>query len=126
MNGLITDVSTDYIIAGVMLVVALIFGVLALGVGRIFGPHARHPDDNPPPEHGGRTAHKTWVQFRVRYAVLALLFVAFDMEMVFMFPWAVVFKRLGLVAFLDMFVFVAILIAAILFAWKEGAFDWER
>jgi len=45
---------------------------------------------------------------------------------VFMFPWAVVFKRLGLVAFLDMFVFIAILVSAIAFAWKEGAFDWER
>lgn len=126
MDGMIADVSTGYIIAGVMLVVALILGVLAIRLGRMLGPRPRHPDDNPPPEHGGRTAHKTWVQFRVRYAVLALLFVAFDMEMVFMFPWAVVFKRLGLVAFLDMFVFVAILAAAILFAWKEGAFDWER
>jgi NADH-quinone oxidoreductase subunit A len=74
---------------------------------------------------GARTEHKTWVQFRVRYAVLALLFVAFDMEMVFMFPWAVVFRRVGLVAFLDMFVFVAILAAALAYAWKEGALDWE-
>jgi NADH-quinone oxidoreductase subunit A len=70
-------------------------------------------------------ALETWVQFRVRYAVLALLFVAFDMEMVYMFPWAVVFKRLGVVAFLDMFVFIAILAAAIAYAWKEGVFDWE-
>ncbi len=90
------------------------------------GPPRRPPEQNPPPEHGGRTGHKTWVQFRLRYAVLALLFVAFDMEMVFMFPWAVVYKRVGLVAFFDMFVFVAILASAIFFAWKEGAFDWER
>lgn len=74
---------------------------------------------------GARTEHKTWVQFRVRYAVLALLFVAFDMEMVFMFPWAVAFRRIGLVAFLDMFVFFAILAAALAYAWREGALDWE-
>src|SRR5947209_13403606 len=87
-----------------MLVVALLLGLLTLALGRILGPaRQRSADQNPPPEHGGRTGHKTWVQFRLRYAVVALLFVAFDMEMVFMFPWAVVFKRVGLVAFFDMF-----------------------
>jgi NAD(P)H-quinone oxidoreductase subunit 3 len=120
------DIPAQYAIAAIMLIFALLLGLLALGMGRWFGPKPRKQEDNLPPEHGGRTGHKTWVQFRLRYAVLALLFVAFDMEMVFMFPWAVVFKREGIVAFLDMFVFVAILAAAIWFAWKEGAFDWER
>ena len=109
-----------------MLLVALLIGAFALMVNRLFGPSPRPSKQNPPPEHGGRTGHKTWIQFRLRYAVLALLFVAFDMEMVFMFPWAVAFKEVGLVAFFDMFVFVAILASAIFFAWKEGAFDWER
>jgi NADH:ubiquinone oxidoreductase subunit 3 (subunit A) len=58
--------------------------------------------------------------------VLALVFVAFDMEMVFMFPWAVAFREMGIVALIDMFVFIAILVSAIVFAWKSGAFDWER
>ena len=120
------SIAATYSIAGVMLVVALLLGFLALALGRVLGSARRASDQNPPPEHGGRTGHKTWVQFRLRYAVVALLFVAFDMEMVFMFPWAVVFKRVGLVAFFDMFVFVAILTSAIFFAWKEGAFDWER
>ena len=119
-------VSAHYAVAAAMLVVALLLGWLALALGHRRGPPAALPDDNPPPEHGGRTGHKTWVQFRLRYAVLALLFLAFDMEMVFMFPWAVVYKRVGLVALGDMFVFIAILVAAIVFAWKEGAFDWER
>ncbi len=119
------EIHAEYGIAAVMLFVALALGLLTLRVGHWLGPTKRPPADNQPPEHGGRTDHKTWIQFRVRYAVLALLFVAFDMEMVFMFPWAVVFKRVGLVAFGDMFVFIAILTAAIIFAWKEGAFDWE-
>lgn len=122
MNG---EISGDYVAAGVMLLVSVALGLLTLGLGRVLGPPRRPASEHPPPEHGGRTGHKTWVQFRIRYAVLVLLFVAFDMEMVYMFPWAVVFKRLGLVAFGDMFVFVAILVAAIAFAWKEGAFDWE-
>ncbi|MBA2677244.1 MAG: NADH-quinone oxidoreductase subunit A [Ktedonobacteraceae bacterium] len=120
------DMSSQYVLAGVMLIVALLLAFLTLVIHRLFVPHVQKPEQNPPPEHGGRTGHKTWVQFRLRYAVLALLFVAFDMEMVFMFPWAVAFKQVGLVAFFDMFVFVAILISAIIFAWKEGAFDWER
>jgi NAD(P)H-quinone oxidoreductase subunit 3 len=121
-----TNVTTTFAIAAVILVLALLLGFLALGLGRFIGPRPRPAEQNPPPEHGGRTGHKTWVQFRLRYAVLALLFVAFDMEMVFMFPWAVVYRQVGLVAFFDMFVFVAILASAIFFAWKEGVFDWER
>lgn len=83
------------------------------------------PDRTAPVEWGAPTENKTWVQFRLRYAVVSLVFISFDMEMVYMFPWGVVFKRIGWVAFGDMFVFVAILAVAILFAWREGAFDWE-
>ena len=108
-----------------MIAVASVFAWLSVCVDRTTLKKAMQPDEMPP-EHGARTGHKTWVQFRVRYALFALLFVAFDMEMVFMFPWAVAFKRVGMVAFLDMFVFIAILAAAIAFAWKEGALDWER
>lgn len=120
------DVGASYAIAAVMLVAAVALAWLALRVNAWLAPPPANRDAGLAYEHGGRTGHKTWVQFRVRYAVLAMLFVVFDMEMVYMFPWAVVFKRLGIVAFLDMFVFIAILTAAIVFAWKEGAFDWER
>ena len=120
------DIAGEYALAAVMLVVSLLLGLLALALGRILGPARRAQEKNAAPEQGGRTWHKTWVQFRLRYAIIALLFVSFDMEMVYMFPWAVVYKRVGLVAFFDMFVFVAILVAALFFAWKEGAFDWER
>lgn len=117
--------AAEYAVAAATLLIALALALLSVRVPAAFAPRSRTSDSNPAYEYGGRTAHKTWIQFRVRYAVLALLFVAFDMEMVYMFPWAVVFKRLGLVAFLDMFVFIAILAAAIAYAWKEGAFDWE-
>ena len=115
------DRSPDYTGALILLIVSLVIGGTTLLLGRSAGGQTR----SRPYEGGERTGHKTWVQFRVRYAVLALLFVAFDMEMVYMFPWAVVFRRLGLVAFLDMFVFLVILLAALAFAWKEGALDWE-
>ena len=79
-----------------------------------------------PFESGSATEHKTWVQFRVRYAVLALVFISFDMEMVFMFPWAVVYRRFGIIGFGDLLVFIAILSAAVIYVWREGVFDWEH
>ena len=117
----------QYGIALAMLAVASVFAWISLCADRWTRKPVTLPgQDQTSPEHGARTGHKTWVQFRVRYALFALLFVAFDMEMVFMFPWAVAFRRIGMVAFLDMFVFIAILAAAIAFAWKEGALEWER
>src|SRR5260370_19637676 len=96
-----TNVPTTFAIAAVMLVLALLLGFFALGLGRFLGPRPRPAEQNPPPEHGGRTGHKTWVQFRLRYAVLALLFVAFDMVIVFMFLWALVYNQVGLLDFFN-------------------------
>jgi len=99
-------VHTNYSVAAAMLVVSLVVGAVALGAGRWLSPKRRPTQDNPPPKFGGGNGHKTWVQLRLRYAVVALLFIAFDMEMVFMFPWAVAFRRMGLTALIDMFVFI--------------------
>jgi NADH:ubiquinone oxidoreductase subunit 3 (subunit A) len=71
----VPDVSTSYAIAAAMLAVALGLGLFSLHLGRWLGLRPRPSTENPPPEHGGRTGHKTWVQFRVGYTVLALLFV---------------------------------------------------
>ena len=92
-----------------MLVIACALGLLTLSLGRSVGPRPRPAAESPACEYGGRTGHKIWVQFRLRYAVVALLFVAFDMELVYVLPWAVVFTRVGLVALLDMVVCVAML-----------------
>lgn len=66
-----------------------------------------------------------WRQFRFGYPVYALVFLAFDMEMIFMYPWATVFADLGVPAFLDMLVFIALLSAGIAYAWGMGGFEWE-
>lgn len=121
------SLASQYAVVVVTLVLAVVIGLLAIVPGR--GRRTRRdptPPSLPAPQFGARSGHKSWVQFRVRYAVLALVFVAFDMEMVFMFPWAVAFRQMGMVALMDMFVFIAILTSAIVFAWKSGAFTWER
>jgi len=71
-----------------------------------------------PPE-----AH-AWSRYHARYYPMALLFLAFDMEMVFMYPWAVVFVEEGLVALVEMLMFIVILLLGVLYAWREGAFRW--
>ena len=66
----------------------------------------------------------SWVQFNIRYYLFALIFVIFDVEVAFLFPWAVVFKELGLVAFVEMMIFMAILLIGLLYAWRKGILKW--
>ncbi|MGI9118752.1 MAG: NADH-quinone oxidoreductase subunit A [Acidimicrobiales bacterium] len=65
-----------------------------------------------------------WSRYHIRYYSMALLFLAFDMEMVFMYPWAVVFVEEGVVALVEMMMFILILVLGILYAWREGALEW--
>ena len=70
-------------------------------------------------------APDSWKNYRFGFATISLIFVAFDMEMIFMYPWAVVFAKTGLKAFLDMFVFIGLLSAGIAYAWAMGGLKWE-
>lgn len=65
-----------------------------------------------------------WNRFHIRYYAMALLFLAFDMEMVFMYPWAVVFVREGLIALIEMLMFILILVVGMVYAWREKSFEW--
>ncbi len=73
---------------------------------------------------GGQPEVHAWSRFHVRYYAMALLFLAFDMEMVFMYPWAVVFVEEGALALMEMLMFIIILLLGILYAWREGALEW--
>ena len=73
---------------------------------------------------GGIPETHAWSRFHVRYYAMALLFLAFDMEMVFMYPWAVVFVEEGAIALMEMLMFIVILVLGILYAWREGALRW--
>lgn len=66
-----------------------------------------------------------WKQYRFGFPTYALIFLAFDMEMIFMYPWAVVFRGIGVEAFLDMLVFIAILLSGLFYAWRMGGLEWE-
>lgn len=75
-------------------------------------------------ECGELPISNSWIQFNVRYYLFALIFVIFDVEVVFLFPWAVVFNSFGLIAFVEMMIFIAILILGLIYAWRKGILKW--
>lgn len=108
------------------LLVGLVAGtvgfVLSLyGVSRSLGKAREEEGKDVPATAGKLHRDPVWARYHVRYYGYALLFLAFDMEMAFMYPWAVVYKELGLVALLDMGVFLAILFLGLLYGWSQGA-----
>ena len=99
----------------------------ALAFDGIGGPARRTAQTAPErvPFAGGHApAVHAWNRYHARYYVMALVFLAFDMEMVFMYPWAVVFRSEGLIAMVEMGMFIAILLLGVLYAWRERAFEW--
>ena len=76
-------------------------------------------------ESGMEPIGGAWIQFNIRYYMFALVFVIFDVETVFLYPWAVAFHRLGLLAFIEALVFIAILVVALAYAWRKGALEWS-
>lgn len=111
-NTRISPVLSDY--GFVALVLVMTFGLALMAAG-IFTRAPSRSISIPP----------VWSQFRFGYAIYALIFLAFDMEMIFMYPWAVVFADIGLSAFFDMLVFIALLAAGIAYAWGMGGLAWE-
>jgi NADH-quinone oxidoreductase subunit A len=108
------------------LLVGLTAGVVGLvlslyGISRSFGKLREEEGKDVPATAGKLHRDPVWARYHVRYYGYALLFLAFDMEMAFMYPWAVVYKELGLVALLDMGVFLAILFLGLLYGWSQGA-----
>lgn len=103
-------------------------GTMGLLVVRWAGDAVRPPEDFEPgriPFLGGGTPEThAWNRYHVRYYAMALLFLAFDMEMVYMYPWAVVFVEEGITAFVEMLMFIVILVLGILYTWRERALEW--
>jgi NADH:ubiquinone oxidoreductase subunit 3 (subunit A) len=77
-------------------------------------------------ECGENPQGNAWIQFNIRFYVFAIIFLVFDVEAVFLLPWAVVFKRLGVVAFVEGLVFIAILVVALAYVWRKGDLEWVR
>lgn len=118
---------SDYIYAFVFLCGGLFMVGAALTTARILRPHNPNPEKNSTYECGEKTIGAAWVQFDIKYYLYALLFVIFDVEAVFLIPWAVSFKTMGefiVFSFIEMVIFLAILAVALIYAWKKGILKW--
>jgi NADH-quinone oxidoreductase subunit A len=112
------------------ILVFLIFGALFVGVNllisRIIQTRNPHPGKLSTYECGEIPVGSSWIQFNIRFYVIALIFLIFDVEIVFLFPWAVVFKKLGVFAFVEMMIFVFILLVGLAYVWAKGDLEWDK
>jgi NADH-quinone oxidoreductase subunit A len=109
---------------GIFLAIAGILPAVPIVLGWLLGPRKPNPVKLDTYECGIETVGDTWVQFKVQYYIFALVFVVFDVEMVFLFPWAVAYGTLGLFAFVEVLVFIVLLAVALLYVWRKGALEW--
>lgn len=116
----------DFATVLVFIVLGAVTVALMLGISRLLAPRDPSPVKLSPYECGEVPFGASWVQFNIRFYVVALIFIIFDVEVALLYPWAVVFQRLGLVAFVEAFIFIAILLAGLAYLWKEGDLEWVR
>lgn len=105
--------------------VATGLGVVLLAIGLLAGPQRPDSEKLSPYECGFEPFEDARMRFDVRYYLLAILFIIFDLEIAFLFPWAVVFMKIGIVALVEMALFLLLLVIGFAYVWKKGALEWE-
>jgi len=109
----------------VFLVVGTVIGVVVVALGFVLGPQRPDAEKNSQYECGFEAFEDSRMKFDVRYYLVAILFIIFDLEIAFLFPWAVVLDEIGMVGFVAMAVFLGILVVGFIYEWKKGALEWE-
>ncbi|MBU6404557.1 MAG: NADH-quinone oxidoreductase subunit A [Metallibacterium scheffleri] len=107
------------------MVVAAGLGLALLTIGLLVAPKRPEAEKLSPYECGFEAFEDARMKFDVRYYLLAILFIIFDLEIAFLFPWAVVFDRIGLIALIEMALFIGLLVVGFIYIWKKGALEWE-
>jgi NADH-quinone oxidoreductase subunit A len=106
-------------------IVALVVPALALVVSRLLAPRKPNPIKASTYECGMETVGASWVQFKAQYYVFALVFLVFDVEVVFLFPWAAAINALPMFAVIEGIIFILILVAGLVYAWRKGMLEWS-
>ena len=115
----------EYVPILMFLAVATAVGVVLLILGTLLGPQRPSADKRSPYECGFEAFEDARMQFDVRYYLIAILFIAFDLEIAFVFPWAVIFRTLGPAGLYEMGIFLGLLVLGYIYVWKKGALEWE-
>ncbi len=116
---------SHYLPVLMMIAIGLILAIVVIGLGYTLGTH--RPDDEKlsPYECGFESFEDARMKFDVRYYLVAILFIIFDLEIAFLFPWAIVLDQIGWFGFASMAVFLGILVIGFIYEWKKGALEWE-
>ena len=114
----------EWLYVGLFFIVGLVIPAGAIGAGWLFGPKKPNPIKQSTYECGIEPVGEGWVQFKAQYYIFALVFLVFDVETVFLFPWAVKLGQLGLFAVVEGIVFILILVAGLVYTWRKGMLEW--
>ena len=120
-----TTYEQQYLFIGLLTGVAIVLGAVPLIAARFITPKKPGYSKQAPYECGMESQGDPWIPIRVQYYIYALLFVVFDVEVVFIYPWALVWKNLGPAVLAEMALFIAILGVGLAYAWKKGVLEWE-
>lgn len=115
----------NYLPLLILIAVATLIAFIAMGLGYLFGPRRPTQRKGEPYESGMKPYGPGKQRISVRYYLIAVLFILFDIEVVFFLPWAVIFRDLGVASLVQMFTFIGILLVGFIYAWKKGALEWE-
>lgn len=126
LDGDLKTMPVDYLPVFLMVAAVVFLALFILYVSSLVRPSNPYPEKNRPYECGvDEWGEASGGLFKVQFFVVAILFVVFDVEAMFLFPWAVVLKEMGMFAYIEMFVFIALLLVGYIYAWRKGALDWE-
>nr|QTT78489.1 NADH dehydrogenase subunit 3 [Andreaea rupestris var. fauriei] len=109
----------------IFLLIASFIPIIAFSISKIIAPTSKGSEKFTSYESGIEPMGDAWVQFQIRYYMFALVFVIFDVETVFLYPWAMSFNKLGISAFIEAPIFVFILMIGLVYAWRKGALEWS-
>jgi NADH:ubiquinone oxidoreductase subunit 3 (subunit A) len=116
---------SQYLFIAIFFLITLAVPIIGLVLAWALRPKKPNSVKSSTYECGMETIGDTWVQFKAQYYLYALIFVVFDVEVAFLFPWAIAYNKLGLYALLEMVIFIAILFGGLLYAWRKGALEWR-
>ena len=116
---------SEYLPILVFIIIALGLGVVMMSVGSLRSTHDPDPEKNAPYECGFEAFETSRIPFNVRFYLVALLFIIFDLETAFFFPWALVLRKIGWFGFFAMMIFLGLLVIGFIYEWKRGALEWE-
>ena len=116
---------SDYLPILVFIIIGLALGLIMLGAGSLLSTHKPNSEKNSPYECGFPAFENARIPFDVRFYMVAILFIIFDLETAFFFPWAIVLRKIGWFGFYAMMMFLGLLVIGFIYEWKRGALEWE-